>query len=133
MAKIHFHDPGTSLTMCGNVAQNVETDGEAEVVNCVPCLQKMVLSYEALTLEDSDEESDNDFSYHDVYVETSQLKRTSIFDLPFNFLLTCNRVGGWSLFRNGVTIGSEYGGVGKGLKIDVDGVVILDALEQSDD
>ena len=84
-------------------------------------------------------------SYHDVHVTTARMKRTALSDLPFGYELTCNRVGGWTLWgpnqraldrRIGpfpepmpttgpVQIAGEYG---KGLRVDVGGVVICDSL-----
>ena len=86
-------------------------------------------------------------SYHDVYVTTAKMKRTRVSDLPFGYELTCNRVGGWTLWgpsdealrqrigpfpapANGpVQIASEYG---RGLRIDVAGHVICDSLTRQD-
>lgn len=68
-------------------------------------------------------------SYHDVHVRTAEISRTSIFDLPYGYELTCNRVAGWSLWRNGLKVAGEYSG--DGMIIDVAGHVILDSLRGS--
>ena len=76
-------------------------------------------------------------SYHDVYVTTELVPRTSLFNLPYNIELRCTRIAGWELIENtcGVTkqpteariLGSEYG-ADAGLTIDVAGTTILDCL-----
>jgi hypothetical protein len=68
-------------------------------------------------------------SYHDVHVTTEVLKRTSIFNLPYGYELTCNRVGGWTLWGpDRAQVASEYG---VGLRIDVEGHVICDSLRET--
>lgn len=64
-------------------------------------------------------------SYHDVYVTTKDIKRTSIFNLPFSIELTCTRVGGWRLWDGEAVLAGEYD---KGLRVDVAGHVIVDSL-----
>lgn len=64
-------------------------------------------------------------SYHDVYVTTADLGRRRLFDLPFGFELTCNRVAGWSLWRGDTLVAGEYEGDEKALSIDVAGHKIL--------
>lgn len=83
-------------------------------------------------------------SYHDVYVTTSKMKRTRISDLPFGYELTCNRVGGWTLWgpssqalkgrigpfpapvkTDPIQLGSEFG---PGLRVEVGDVVVVDSL-----
>jgi hypothetical protein len=76
------------------------------------------------------------FSYHDLYITTALTPRTSIFDLPFNVMVRCTRATGWQLW--GKTqgdhqpelelIAGEYEGGDKGLRLDVNGVVIVDSL-----
>jgi len=72
------------------------------------------------------------FSYHDVEVEFNGI-REKIFNLPFNLMLTCTRVGGWELWESTVDtvslkldyklIAGEYNETP--LKIYVDGIQIL--------
>lgn len=64
-------------------------------------------------------------TYHDVYITTAEIPRTSIFNLPFGYEVSCNRVGGWSLWLNGRQVGGEYDA---GLRIDVAGHIICDSL-----
>ena len=69
-------------------------------------------------------------SYHDLYITTSKIPRTSIFNLPYGLSVTCTRTGGWELW-NGMTPGAkllagEYDN--EGLRLDVDGTVIVDSL-----
>jgi hypothetical protein len=65
-------------------------------------------------------------SYHDLYIETKELKRTSIFNLPFAVLVTCTRVGGWQVWNRKELIAGEFDY--KGLRLDVHGIVIVDSL-----
>lgn len=67
-------------------------------------------------------------SYHDLHVTTAEIPRTSIFNLPYGYEISCNRVGGWSLWLNGQQVGGEYG---DGLRIDVAGHVICDSLTRA--
>ena len=64
-------------------------------------------------------------SYHDLHVTTDSIARTPIFNLPFGYEVSCNRVGGWCLWFNGQQIAGEYG---QGLILDVAGHVIVDSL-----
>jgi hypothetical protein len=71
-------------------------------------------------------------SYHDLHITTAELPRTSIFNLPFNLMVTCTRTGGWELWRmdggegKETLIANEYGA--NGLRLDVAGHVIVDSL-----
>lgn len=73
-------------------------------------------------------------SYHDLYVTTPEIKRTSVFDLPFNLIVICTRSGGWELWNtNGsgqpdkwVQLGGEYSD--RPLKLDVRGKVIVNSF-----
>lgn len=67
-------------------------------------------------------------SYHDLHITTANIERTSIFDLPYGYEVSCNRVGGWCLWLNGERVAGEYD---EGLRLDVAGVVIVDSLEVS--
>jgi hypothetical protein len=81
----------------------------------------------------TDHTTDNDApSYHDLHVTTRYIERTSIFDMPYGYEITCTRVGGWKLWFNhiaparaSVIVGGEYDG---GLRLDVGGHVICDSL-----
>ena len=81
-------------------------------------------------------------SYHDLYVTTATIPRTSIFNLPYGLEVSCNRVNGWSLWdmnqtqppvvpavgnppSRGVEIAGEYSR--KWLVLDVAGHVIVDS------
>lgn len=62
-------------------------------------------------------------SYHDVYVTTANIERARLFDLPYGYELTCNRVGGWTLWGpHEEQIAAEYG---DGLRVDVAGACDL--------
>lgn len=73
-------------------------------------------------------------SYHDLHITTDELPRTSVFNLPFNLMVTCSRTGGWELWRMGMALGEgkeallagEYDE--NGLRLDVAGHVIVDSL-----
>jgi len=83
-------------------------------------------------------------SYHDLHITTTSIERTSIFDLPYNLLVTCTRAGGWELWDHDrkapaiagsfkdpgpLCIASEYRGrADEGLRLDVAGHVIVDSL-----
>lgn len=65
-------------------------------------------------------------SYHDLHITTAFIPRTSIFNLPFNLMVTCTRLGGWELWESQVLLAGEYSQ--NGLILDVDGNVIVDSL-----
>jgi hypothetical protein len=65
-------------------------------------------------------------SYHDLFITTAKVPRTSIFNLPYGYEVSCNRVGGWGLWQGGVKVAGEYDD--RGLRLDVNGVVIVDSL-----
>lgn len=73
-------------------------------------------------------------SYHDLYITTKDIPRTRISNLPFGYEVSCNRVGGWSLWRMSdsrlptTLIAGEFEGLDKGLRLDVNGIVIIDSL-----
>jgi hypothetical protein len=82
-------------------------------------------------------------SYHDLHITTAQIPRTSIFNLPYGLLVTCDRTAGWELrdmnqmrrpkglpASPGVLLAGEYGGAGKWLVLDVAGHVIVDSRER---
>lgn len=67
-------------------------------------------------------------SYHDLYVTTALIPRTRLFELPFKYIVTCTRAGGWELRLNveDKLLAGEFHT--DGLRLDVDGVVIVDSL-----
>jgi hypothetical protein len=81
-------------------------------------------------------------NYHDLYITTGKIKRTRISDLPFGYVVSCERVGGWTLTNwevdpgggsianppvgARVVIAEEFGR--RGLLLDVAGHVICDSL-----
>lgn len=79
-------------------------------------------------------------SYHDIHITTASVKRTSIFDLPFNVRIMCTRSAGWELWniyldenltRVENLIASEYcESPDTGLRLDVAGHVIIDSLTE---
>jgi hypothetical protein len=85
-------------------------------------------------------------SYHDLYVTTAEIKRTSIFDLPYGLHVLCTRVGGWQLWdmngpsqqdpqgrlpaSEGVLLAGEYDT--KGLRLDVASHIIVDSLTEQE-
>lgn len=70
-------------------------------------------------------------SYHHLHVMTAEIPRTSIFNLPYGYEVSCSRVTGWQLWRtamnvtDGQLIAGEYAGRDKWLILDVDGIVIV--------
>lgn len=72
---------------------------------------------------------------HDLHITTDQIERTRIFDLPYGYQVTCDRVGGWNLWRaplnwdpreNTPAVAGDM--TDAGLRLDVGGVVIYDTL-----
>lgn len=74
-------------------------------------------------------------NYHDLYVTTPDIRRTKLSDLPFGHEVTCNRVGGWSLWVQADDhggermLGAEYDDQEHWLVLDVAGHVIVDSRE----
>jgi len=66
-----------------------------------------------------------------LYITTAEIARTSIFNLPYGYQVSCDRVGGWCLWRKNEygenQVASEYG---EGLRLDVGGHVIVDSLRE---
>lgn len=77
-------------------------------------------------------------SYHDLFITTERMERTSIFNLPFRVRVQCCRVAGWEVWALAEgrlpdeLLGGEYGGEGKGLRLDIAGHVIVDSLPPLD-
>lgn len=64
-------------------------------------------------------------SYHDLHVTTADIPRTALSSLPHGYEVVCNRVSGWALVRDGVVLAEEFG---KGLRLDLHDIVIVDSL-----
>ena len=64
-------------------------------------------------------------SYHDLHITTADIPRTSIFNLPYGYEVSCTRVSGWRLWRETALVAGEYD---QGLRLDVGGHVICDNL-----
>ena len=51
-------------------------------------------------------------SYHDLEIETSEIQKTSISNLPYGLEVTCSRTSGWELWDNNgpasLVIAGEY-------------------------
>jgi hypothetical protein len=71
-------------------------------------------------------------SYHDLFITTDKIKRTSIFNLPFGLQVICTRANGWELWQlpfgniREQMLAGEYDDCG--LRLDVAGHVIIDSL-----
>jgi hypothetical protein len=81
-------------------------------------------------------------SYHDLYITTNGIKRTSIFNLPFNVVVTCTRAGGWEVWDTHVNgfpvrgdrwtlMGGEYSEE-KPLRLDVKGTTVVDSFKEKE-
>jgi hypothetical protein len=66
-------------------------------------------------------------SYHDLHITTTQIPRTSIFNLPYGLVVTCTRTGAWELWRGEQLLAGEFDD--NGLRLDVAGHVIVDSLK----
>lgn len=75
-------------------------------------------------------------SYHDLYITTPDIPRTRLFDLPFDYLVTCRRTTGWELRTLGSDslawdlLAGEYDGPEKWLILDVNGHVIVNSRDR---
>lgn len=71
-------------------------------------------------------------SYHDLFITTAEIERTSIMNLPYRVQVTCSRAAGWQVWAHEERdlleerLGGEYGH--RKLRLDVAGVVICDSL-----
>lgn len=67
-------------------------------------------------------------SYHDLFITTEAIERTSIFNLPYGLFVTCNRTTGWELWdgvgNDATLVAGEYDD--KWLVLDVAGHTIVD-------
>ncbi len=72
------------------------------------------------------------FSYHDLHITTRDIKRTSIFNLPFRVQVHCTRASGWQVWAIAEgdlpeeRLGGEFGGE-NWLVLDVSGYVLCDS------
>lgn len=106
-----------------NTLRNWANDGR------VPFRELPVSGYKRFLRTDIQKMLLDKVSYHDVHVTTRLIERTSIFNLPFGYELTCNRVSGWRLYNpKGRLVAGEYD---EGLRIDVAGVIILDTIKEN--
>lgn len=64
-------------------------------------------------------------SYHDLYVTTETIIRRRLFDMPFDYHVSCSRVGGWSLFFREREVAGEFHRAW--LILDVNGEVVIDS------
>lgn len=79
-------------------------------------------------------------SYHDLYITTAGIPRTSIFNLGYGLRVTCTRVAGWELWHypdSGFTgaiapelLAGEYATPEQWLVLDVNGTVIVDSRRE---
>lgn len=65
-------------------------------------------------------------TYHDLFITTAHLERTSIFNLPHGYLVTCTRAAGWELRTDEKLVAGEF--MDAGLRLDIAGHVIVDNL-----
>lgn len=70
-------------------------------------------------------------SYHDLYITTNEIPRTSISDLPFGVEVSCDRTTGWVVYykqfkKEPVCMGSEFDEE-NWLVLDVKGTIIVDS------
>lgn len=79
-------------------------------------------------------------SYHDLHIETANIRRQKLFNLPYGLTVSCNRTTGWRLYSEGelggpILLAGEYDGPAKWLRLDVNGYVIVDSRfrQQEDD
>lgn len=76
-----------------------------------------------------------DVSYHDLFITTREIPRTSIMNLPYSVRVTCTRVGGWEVWEcyDGAEamIAGEFAAMSP-LRLDVNGFVLCDSLTPSE-
>ena len=76
------------------------------------------------------------YSYHDLEIETAEIPKTSIFNLPYCLRVTCTRTGGWELWDWSVKEGyrlvaGEYDT--NWLRLTVGDTVIVDSSTEAPD
>jgi hypothetical protein len=70
-------------------------------------------------------------SYHDLHITTETISRMSIFNLPFNLIVTCTRTGGWELWdatgglKDAKLLAGEYNS--NWIVLDVNGFILVDS------
>ena len=79
-------------------------------------------------------------SYHDLFITTASIPRTSIFNLGHGLEVTCTRTGGWRLWdhsgrptSNPRLVAGEYDELDQWLVLDVAGHVIVDSRRTGDE
>ena len=75
-------------------------------------------------------------SYHDLEIETAEIARTSIFNLPYGLSVTCCRVAGWELWkdhrpRGGQLLAGEFSS--NWLRLTLGDTVIVDSQKEVGD
>lgn len=71
-------------------------------------------------------------SYHDLFITTPDITRTSIFNLPCNYKVFCTRAAGWELWVGDNLDASEYA-KDNWLVLDVLGNVIVDGRDNMEE
>ena len=73
-------------------------------------------------------------SYHDLELETAEISKTPIFDLPYGLKVTCNRTSGWELWDNSGSTSRLIAGEFEDnwLRLTVGETVIVDSQSQTD-
>ncbi len=79
-------------------------------------------------------------SYHDIFVTTKDRPREKLFNLAYDYELSCTRVAGWTLWFRGQAkdrsqdqlVGGEYE-KDKWLVIDLNGIEILDSRKRAEE
>lgn len=76
-------------------------------------------------------------SYHDLFITTATIPRTSIFNLGYGLNVSCSRAAGWRLWdysrdsRNPTLLAGEYEEPDKWLVLDVAGNLIVDSRREA--
>ena len=70
-------------------------------------------------------------SYHDLEIETAEITKTSIFNLPYALRVTCTRTGGWELWEGEQLLAGEYDS--NWLRLYVGETVIVDSQKEVGD
>lgn len=66
-------------------------------------------------------------SYHDLHITTTELGRIAISDMPFGYMVTCTRVGGWELWLDAKLVAGEFD-KDRPLALDVAGTTICSMI-----
>jgi len=94
----------------------------------------------SMTSPDAPRPEDDAPSYHDLFITTATIPRTSIFNLGYGLEVTCTRTRGWTLWdHSGRPTGDprllagEYEEPDRWLVLDVAGYVIVDGRKSGDE